>query len=101
MSNLIPKLSFLQIDKVLTAPVGNLVDLLKLDPKHSKLVELIEYAEMEAFLNDHTGPLTIMAPTNGAFQNMDDATREKIFEDKELASTVVKHHVLKEMVSIF
>jgi len=86
------------IDKVLTAPVGNLVDLLKLDPKHSKLVELIEYAEMGAFLNDHTGPLTIMAPTNGAFQNMDDATREKIFEDKELASKVVKHHVLKEML---
>ena len=84
---------------MLTAPVGNLVDLLKLDPKHSKLVELIEYAEMGAFLNDHTGPLTIMAPTNGAFQNMDDATREKIFEDKELASKVVKHHVLKEMVS--
>merc|ERR1719210_1429466 len=86
------------IDKVLTAPVGNLVDLLKLDPKHSKLVELIEYAEMETFLNDHTGPLTIMAPTNGAFQNMDDDTREKIFEDKELASKVVKHHVLKEML---
>lgn len=87
------------IDKVLMPPIGNLMQLLAMDPKHSKLVELIKFADMDSYLNDNAaGPFTIMAPTNGAFQNMDDETKEKIFEDKSLAEQVVKHHVLKEML---
>ena len=36
--------------------------------------------------------------SNGAFSNMDEETKENIFEDKVLATKVVKHHILKEML---
>merc|ERR1711981_293485 len=86
------------IDKVLMPPIGNLMDLLSMDPKHSTFMELIKFADLENELNEHVGPLTILAPSNGAFSNMDEETKENIFEDKVLATKVVKHHILKEML---
>merc|ERR1719150_2078218 len=40
----------------------------------------------------------MIAPTNGAFDNMHDKQREEIFGDQEKAAQVVKHHILKEML---
>jgi len=87
------------IDKVLMPPIGNLIDLLQMDPKHSIFMELIKFAELETELNNHAhSALTILAPTDGAFDNMNEDTKEKIFGDKELAAKVVKHHILREML---
>lgn len=86
------------VDKILTPPIGNLMDLIKLDAKHTTWLELVQIAQMEEELNSVEGPLTMLAPTDGAFDNMDDELKEKIFADKELATQVVKHHVLKEML---
>merc|ERR1712241_764006 len=84
------------IDKVLMPPIGNLIDLLQMDPKHSIFMELIKFAELETELNNHAhSALTILAPTDGAFDNMNEDTKEKIFGDKELAAKVVKHHILR------
>ena len=53
---------------------------------------------MEEELNNHNGPLTMLAPTDGAFANMNDEEKAKIFEDQETAAEVVKHHMLREML---
>ena len=53
------------IDKVLMPPIGNLMDLLSMDPKHSTFMELIKFADLENELNEHVGPLTILAPRYG------------------------------------
>merc|ERR1712018_817926 len=42
--------------------------------------------------------MTMLAPTNGAFENMQEDLREEIFADQETAAKVVKHHILKEML---
>lgn len=86
------------VDKVLLPPVGNVIDIIKHDSKHTTFMELVELAEMKDELNDAEGPYTILAPTNGAFDNMNDELRKEIFADKEIASKVVRHHVLNEMV---
>ena len=83
------------VDKVLMPPIGNFMDVMKLDPKHTEWVSLVQAAEMEEELNDHTGPLTMLAPTDGAFANMNEEEKLRIFQDKEIAIQVVKHHILK------
>ena len=86
------------VDKILTPPIGNLIDLIKLDDKHKTWLELIEKAEMETEINSSENPMTMLAPTEGAFLNMDEELKKEIFADKEIAAQVVKHHMLKEML---
>ena len=86
------------VDKVLTPPIGNLIDLIKLDARHETWLKLIQKAEMEEELNDPDVAMTMLAPTEGAFLNMDEELKEEIFADKDVAATLVKHHMLKEML---
>lgn len=86
------------VDKVLMPPIGNLMDLIKLDPKSSTWYDLVKAADLEQELNTLEGPVTMLAPTNGAFDNMDEELKKEIFAHKETAAKVVKHHILKEML---
>ena len=88
------------VDKVLTPPIGNLIDLIKLDDRHKTWLELIQKAELEDEINNSEVPMTMLAPTEGAFLNMDEDLKNEIFADKEVAAQVVKHHMLKEMLCI-
>ena len=83
------------VDKVLMPPIGNFMDVMKLDPKHTEWVSLVQAAEMEEELNEHAGPLTMLAPTDGAFANMNEEEKSRIFQDKEIARQVVRHHMLR------
>merc|ERR1739844_339865 len=71
---------------------------IELDDKHKTWLELIKKAEMETELNSSENPMTMLAPTEGAFLNMDEELKKEIFADKEIAAQVVKHHMLKEML---
>merc|ERR1711971_562163 len=93
-----PDIITVQCDKILTPPIGNLIDLIKLDDKHKTWLELIKKAEMETEINSSENPMTMLAPTEGAFLNMDEELKKEIFADKEIAAQVVKHHMLKEML---
>merc|ERR1712241_1307125 len=86
------------VDKVLTPPIGNLIDLIKLDDRHITWLELIQKAELEDEINNSEVPMTMLAPTEGAFLNMDEELKKEIFADKDIAAQVVKHHMLKEML---
>ena len=86
------------VDKVLTPPIGNLIDLIKLDDRHKTWLELIQKAELEDEINNSEVPMTMLAPTEGAFLNMDEELKKEIFADKDIAAQVVKHHMLKEML---
>jgi len=86
------------VDKVLMPPIGNFMDVLKLDPKHTEWVKLVQAADLEQELNEHAGPLTMLAPTDGAFANMNDEEKARMFADQETAAEVVKHHILREML---
>merc|ERR1719411_366393 len=83
------------IDKVLTPPIGNAIETIQLETRHTTWLELIKIAGMEEELSQ-MDPMTMLAPTNGAFENMQQEQKDEIFADQEIAAKVVKHHILKE-----
>jgi len=80
------------IDRVLTPPSGNLVDTLKKD--HSEFHKLIEFAGIENELTE--GLHTILAPLDSAFGKLDEDVKSKIFDDKEVADSVVRNHIMND-----
>ena len=80
------------IDRVLTPPSGNVFETLKKD--HSQFSKLIEFAGLE---NDMSNNLnTVLAPLDSAFDKLDDDIKSKIFEEKEVAESVVRNHIVDD-----
>jgi len=82
------------IDRVLTPPSGNLVDTLKKD--HSKFHKLIEFSGIKTELTE--GLHTILAPLDSSFDKLDEDAKSKMFEDKEIADSVVRNHILNDVL---
>eukprot|EP00092_Neocalanus_flemingeri_P035181 GFUD01038285.1.p1 GENE.GFUD01038285.1~~GFUD01038285.1.p1 ORF type:complete len:856 (-),score=258.96 GFUD01038285.1:138-2705(-) len=80
------------IDRVLTPPSGNVFETLKKD--HSQFLKLIEFAGIENELS--AGLHTILAPLDSAFDKLDDDIKSKIFEEKEVADSVVRNHIIAD-----
>jgi len=80
------------IDRVLTPPSGNIVDTLKND--HRRFSQLVEFAGMKDAISDNLS--TLLAPTDSAFEKLDDDIKNKIFEEKDLAESVVRNHVIND-----
>uniref|UniRef100_A0AAQ5ZK89 Transforming growth factor-beta-induced protein ig-h3 n=1 Tax=Amphiprion ocellaris TaxID=80972 RepID=A0AAQ5ZK89_AMPOC len=64
--------SMFTVDKVLTPPMGTVMDVLKADDRFSLLVGAIQTAGMTELLNQQ-GTLTFFAPTNDAFNALGQA----------------------------
>ena len=83
------------VDKILLPPSGNTISILKdNDDEYSKFLELIKFAELENELSTD-GPFTVFAPSNDAFEHVDEELSEKMFEDKDVAVEVVYKHVIR------
>jgi len=80
------------IDRVLTPPSGNIVHTLKND--HRMFSQLVEFAGMQEAISDNLS--TLLAPTDAAFEKLDDDIKNKIFEEKDLAESVVRNHVIND-----
>merc|ERR1711970_452840 len=65
------------IDRVLTPPSGNIVDTLKND--HSMFSQLVEFAGMKDTISDSLS--TLLAPTDSAFEKLNDGIRNNIIND--------------------
>ena len=76
-------------------PGGNVVEILKDHGRFGKFVELVEFAGLTEELEGGEGPITVLAPTDGAMDNLRDEFKGKIMEDAEDAAVFVRHHVLK------
>jgi uncharacterized surface protein with fasciclin (FAS1) repeats len=63
-------------------------------PDHTTLVTAVQAAEVENALVN-VGPLTVFAPTNTAFDKIDQATLENLLkpENKSQLALILKHHV--------
>ena len=59
----------------------------------STLVELIAKAELTETLSGD-GPFTVFAPTNEAFDKMDEKTREDLMANPEILKKVLLYHVV-------
>ncbi|CAJ1059320.1 transforming growth factor-beta-induced protein ig-h3 isoform X1 [Xyrichtys novacula] len=80
------------VDKVLTPPMGTVMDVLKADDRFSLLVGAIQTAGMTELLNQQ-GALTFFAPTNEAFSAMPPAELNKLMRNRQELSAVLRYHL--------
>merc|ERR1719427_689913 len=81
------------VDKVLTPPMGTLMDVLKADDRFSLLVGAIQTAGLTELMNQQ-GSHTVFAPTNDAFNALPEDQRTKLMGD----ASVLKYHIAEELL---
>ncbi|ELK37895.1 Transforming growth factor-beta-induced protein ig-h3 [Myotis davidii] len=85
------------MDRVLTPPMGTVMDVLKGDNRFRMLVAAIQSAGLTEMLN-REGVYTVFAPTDEAFQAMPPGELNKLLGNaKELAS-ILKYHIGDEIL---
>uniref|UniRef100_A0A1A8RFD6 Transforming growth factor-beta-induced protein ig-h3 n=1 Tax=Nothobranchius rachovii TaxID=451742 RepID=A0A1A8RFD6_9TELE len=89
--------SMFTVDKVLTPPMGTVMDVLKADERFSLLVGAIQTAGMTELLNQQ-GSLTFFAPTNEAFSTLPQAELNSLLRSPSELSGVLKYHLGEGML---
>lgn len=80
------------VDKVLTPPMGTIMDVLKADDRFSLLVGAIQTAGMTELLNQQ-GALTFFAPTNDAFNAISPSELNRLMRNPQELSGVLRYHL--------
>jgi uncharacterized surface protein with fasciclin (FAS1) repeats len=79
-----------------TAEVGTIVEVAQGNPDFSTLVNAVTTAELGETLSAE-GPYTVFAPTNAAFEAVDQATLEQLMseEGREDLTNILTYHVVE------
>uniref|UniRef100_A0A672NKU9 Transforming growth factor-beta-induced protein ig-h3-like n=1 Tax=Sinocyclocheilus grahami TaxID=75366 RepID=A0A672NKU9_SINGR len=77
------------VDKLLTPPMGTVMDVLKADDRFSTLVGAIQRAGLTELLNEK-GAYTFFAPTNAAFSAMSPADLNKLMSNVPCVTICVR-----------
>ncbi|XP_030595996.1 transforming growth factor-beta-induced protein ig-h3 isoform X2 [Archocentrus centrarchus] len=85
------------VDRVLTPPMGNIMDVLKADDRFIMLVNAIQTAGMTELLNQQE-PFTFFAPTDEALRALPQDELSRLMRDPQQLSGVLKYHLGKGMV---
>jgi len=82
------------IGKVMLPPPGNVLDVLALDSRFSKLVSLIKKSGLADKLQAD-GPYTIFAPNNEAFAALGQKTLDRLTSDQEELTAFISKHIFE------
>ncbi|XP_066572759.1 transforming growth factor-beta-induced protein ig-h3 isoform X2 [Amia ocellicauda] len=85
------------VDKVLTPPMGTVMDVLKGDSRFSTLVGAIQKAGLTEMMN-RRGAYTVFAPTNEAFSAMPQGELNKLMANPRQLANVLKYHIGEEIL---
>ncbi|XP_043846299.1 transforming growth factor-beta-induced protein ig-h3 [Dromiciops gliroides] len=85
------------VDRMLTPPMGTIMDVLKVDNRFSMLVAAIQTAGLTETLN-REGSYTIFAPTNEAFQALPPGELNKLMGNAKELANILKYHVGDEIL---
>lgn len=72
--------------------MANLVDIAQSDGRFGTLVRALQAAELVDTLNGD-GPFTVFAPTDDAFEQLDDEVLNTLLNDKDKLTRVLTYHV--------
>jgi len=86
-----------KVDRVMLPPAGDILQVLKSTGKYAKFQELIEFSGLKNELANRTD-VTLLAPTDEAFEQLGTEQFEKLFGDQEHAAETVKGHLLPEVL---
>ncbi|XP_036607466.1 transforming growth factor-beta-induced protein ig-h3 [Trichosurus vulpecula] len=85
------------VDRMLTPPIGTIMDVLKVDNRFSMLVAAIQTAGLTETLN-REGTYTIFAPTNEAFQALPPGELNKLMGNAKELANILKYHIGDEIL---
>ncbi|KAJ8282115.1 hypothetical protein COCON_G00046340 [Conger conger] len=85
------------VDKLLTPPVGTVMDVLKGDNRFSTLVGAIQTAGLTEMMNQ-AGTYTVFAPTNEAFSAMPADELNTLMGNPSQLASLLKYHVGDEIL---
>ncbi|XP_044753028.1 transforming growth factor-beta-induced protein ig-h3 [Coccinella septempunctata] len=86
-----------EVNKVLVPPKKTILEVVKSDPKYSKIQKIIEGTEIEEILGQENRTITFLAPTDETLAALDE-DQLKSLEDKEKAVEILKTHILTEIL---
>ncbi|XP_061832525.1 transforming growth factor-beta-induced protein ig-h3 isoform X2 [Nerophis lumbriciformis] len=84
--------TMLTVDKVVTPPMGTVMDVLKADERFSVLVGAIQTAGMTELLNQ-PGALTFFAPTNNAFDALPQTEVSQMMRNSQQLAATLRYHL--------
>ncbi|KAJ8964176.1 hypothetical protein NQ317_009268 [Molorchus minor] len=87
-----------EVNKVLIPPTKNIFELIDDNERYSTLRSILNGTEVEKILQENNRSLTFLAPTDETFAALDEKDKKLLLEDKERANTVLKNHVLTEVL---
>ena len=85
------------VDKVIVPAVGTIADVLSSDLHFGTFVAALEKADLTEMLSEEEGHFTVFAPTDSAFEKLDELTREKVVGGAGCAGDLVRSHILHEV----
>ncbi|KAJ6667906.1 hypothetical protein lerEdw1_016227 [Lerista edwardsae] len=85
------------VEKMVTPPVGTVMDVLKADNRFSTLVAAIQSAGLTETLN-RPRSFTVFAPTNEAFQAMPQGELNKLMGNARELANILKYHIGDEIL---
>lgn len=85
------------VEKMLTPPVGTVMDVLKADNRFSTLVAAIQSAGLTETLN-RPRSFTVFAPTNEAFRAMPQGELNKLMGNARELANILKYHIGDEIL---
>jgi transforming growth factor-beta-induced protein len=77
-------------------PTMSIVDVATSNPEFSTLVDALTAADLVTTLADETATFTVFAPTNAAFDKIDDAVLESLLADTTALNDVLLKHVVPD-----
>ena len=83
---------------VLVPPLGDIIDVATTLPGFATLAALVTQADLIDTLKG-TGPFTVFAPTDGAFEALPAATLAAVQADPALLATVLTYHVVAGLLN--
>lgn len=88
-----------EVNKVLRPPTATIWEQVQADPdRYSTLIDIMEGTDLAKVLNDSTQAITFAAPDNDAFKSVGEDDLKTLREDKEKATSVLKNHILTEVL---
>ncbi|XP_013918722.1 PREDICTED: transforming growth factor-beta-induced protein ig-h3-like [Thamnophis sirtalis] len=85
------------MDKMLSPPMGTVMDVLKADDRFSTLVAAIQSAGLTETLN-RPRSFTVFAPTNEAFQSMPQRELNRLMGNAQELANILKYHIGDEIL---
>ncbi|KFM68327.1 Transforming growth factor-beta-induced protein ig-h3, partial [Stegodyphus mimosarum] len=82
------------VTQVLYQPTGNLLNIIEASPILRNLSEAVRTARLTWVLSG-TGPMTIFAPSDTAFQSLTQEERKTLIDDKKAFADLLKRHIVR------